>query len=498
MSVSIAFGRELPRRQPIPRDLSAFRILVIGDFGAGRSRGVPLAVDRDDLDQVLQQFSVRLRLKLQPDAPEIEIAFSEFDDFHPDRLFQRLDVFAALRTRRERLLNDATCRDEIAAIVASAPATAEKSDSTDTSATQHATADSGDLLSQVLSGTQAAQKPLEQQILEGHVDWDAYVRQLVSPYVVPGRDPRQAELLASVDEAIAGTMRAILHHPEFQALESAWHGLRFLTRRLETDRLLQLSVMDLSFDQLTADLNQSDDLTETQMCRLLIDSVSVEDAEPWTIVVGNYQFGASAQECVTLARLARICEAADCDFVAAADPAVAGCPGFAEAKDPTAWAPAEEPFSTIWKTLRTLPVSRRLCLTIPRIMARLPYGAETNPIESFSLTELPDARQHDQYLWMNGAFGVASLAGLAFSRAGWQFTQNLSGEIDRLPLHWYSEAGEDVVKPCAELELTSPAAEKLAAQGLTVLRSVRNEDSIRIAALRSLSLHSADWPQSEH
>ena len=53
-------------------------------------------------------------------------------------------------------------------------------------------------------------------------------------------------------------MRAILHHPEFQAFETAWRALDLLTREFETDKLLKLYILDISKAEIAADLARSD------------------------------------------------------------------------------------------------------------------------------------------------------------------------------------------------------------------------------------------------
>ena len=493
---SVTFGAELSQQQAVKRDDAVYRILVIGDLGAASAFHPPIAIDRDELDQVIAQLKVRTRLHLRDADPAVEIAFGEFDDFHPDRLFQRLHVFEALRSRRQRLLNDATCREEIAAILKTKSADPPASDvMIDSSGSPFSTKDNGaDFLAQVLGGTEAARKPLEQQIVDGTVDWDAYVRQLVAPYVVAKVDPRQAEMIAGVDAAIADALRAILHNCSVQGIEATWTGIRFLARRLETGRSLQLSVMHVSPGELAADMLTDTDLTRTKLYRILVDAVSAEGADPWSLVVGDFHFGLSMSACETLARIAKICEATGAVFVSGAAPEIAGCPGFAlghrfaDTSEPRDWPAIGDEYRQLWSQVRNDSSSQYAVLALPRIMARRPYGADSDPIESFEFSELSDGRRHDQYLWMNAAFGIAELLGRAFAHAGHAFTHAIPAEIERLSQHVFTQDDEEVIQPATESVLSERAAERFAQSGLTVLRSVRNADSVRVAAVRTLSL----------
>src|SRR5436309_8295942 len=88
-----------PSAHSRPDPNTPFRILCVGDF-SGRSSGDIVAVDRDDLDDALARLHPELRL----DTPvEVRLDLASLEDFHPDRLVDRLDVFHAFRTVRRRL-----------------------------------------------------------------------------------------------------------------------------------------------------------------------------------------------------------------------------------------------------------------------------------------------------------------------------------------------------------------------------------------------------------
>ena len=66
--------------------------------------------------------------------------------------------------------------------------------------------------------------------------------------------------MALLDDTSSGLMRAVLHHPHFQALEATWRGLDFLLRTVETDEELTVSMLDLSRAELASDLLGVNDL----------------------------------------------------------------------------------------------------------------------------------------------------------------------------------------------------------------------------------------------
>ena len=114
--VKIAVDGDTPQGQPLAE--TPFRLLLLGDFsGDGPKKPLPArkptVVDRDNFDDVLAAFHPELKLRLG-DEELATIQFSELDDFHPDRLLERVDMFRKLREMRARLANPATFADAAA------------------------------------------------------------------------------------------------------------------------------------------------------------------------------------------------------------------------------------------------------------------------------------------------------------------------------------------------------------------------------------------------
>ena len=156
----------------------------------------------------------------------------------------------------------------------------------------------------------------------------------------PGQDPQQPQLIAQVDAAIRGHMLALLHHPDFQALEAGWRSLYFLTRRLETGTLLKLYILDRSKAEISADLGKGEDLNSSSLYRLLVDQAAGSPgAEPWAVVAGNYTFDRTKEDIELLGNLAKIAQQAKTPFLTGASPLVIGCPSVTETPDPDDWQP---------------------------------------------------------------------------------------------------------------------------------------------------------------
>lgn len=226
------------------------------------------------------------------------------------------------------------------------------------------------------------------------------------------------------------------------------------------------------------------------MYKLLVEqALGTAGGEPWAVIVGNYSFGQNRHDAELLGRMAKITAAAGAPFIAAADSNLLGCDSLADTPDPDDWrSSGEESALAAWQALQKLPESANLGLALPRFLLRLPYGAETDPLEQFEFEELGDEPQHEGYLWGNPCFACACLMGQAFSADGWNLQPGTGADIDNLPLHIYRAAGETCIKPCAEALLTERAAEKIMNSGFMTFVSYSDQDRIRLARYQSLTL----------
>jgi len=415
-------------------DDTPFRILVVGDFsGGGGKLRKPLEIDRDNFDDVLARLTPELRLDFANNP--LTIRFRELDDFHPDRLYERLPPFQSLRGLREQIedggmmpgpsLNPAVSGADLLKMMAGEDPTASA----------------------------AAPAPTS--------TWDAMLHDLVAPYAEAKPDPRKPEWIAQTDAAITGEMRGLLHHPAFQQLEAAWRGLYFLVRRLETSEMLKIYVWDVPQSELTSD----EGLALLQRV-MVAETVGTLGSPPWSVLAGLYSFGPEHE--TALDRIAAIARMANAPLIAGVAPDVVG-------------------LSKVFDTLRHSSSARWIGLAMPRFLLRLPFGAKTDPTDTFAFEEMPVTPEHERYLWGNPAIACAYLLGEAFTRYGWAMRPGQVSDIAHLPAHIYKSEFEPELKPCAEVLLTEEAVELLLDRGLIPLISFRGADHVRVGRIQSIA-----------
>ena len=459
-----------------------FRMLVLGDWsGTGKKRDFearkPTEIDRDEFDDVFAKIGVALELDF-PDGTIIPLEFSELDDLHPDAIFRKVPMFSELRDLRKRLKDENTFYSAAREVrdrfniqhEAEPPVEAE-------------TPPAEDLLGAILSqpsGGAPAPKPRTSS------DLGNLISDLVRPHLVSVDEDEQAGMLRAVDEATTGLMRTILHHRKFQELEAAWRGLYLLVRRTETSTDLRIYLLNVSKDELADNLKSASKLDETVLYRHLIKDAY--DGDPWAVVVGNYAFMPNVDDVATLMRISKIAATANAPFISHMRPEVVGVHSLAEKSNVRDWdLSGESDAGKLWAALCGQTDSQHLGMTIPRFLSRLPYGSDTEPLETFSFEEFDGAPVHDQYVWSNTAFIAAQLLAESYSAYGWEMGRALKQEVEGLPMHIYKEETETVFKPCGEVLLTEDACNKLMNHGLMPLVSFKNTDRVKLARFQSIA-----------
>lgn len=467
---------------------NSFEIVLLGDFSA-RGSGVEqprgpgelraVAVDRDDFDEVLAQVAPRVRLALGAGGPAVEIEMRQLDDFHPDGLFDRAALFGQLRSLRRRALDSR----ELSAVAAELGMGGAPPEPEENRSGASAKAGPGGLLDQILEKA-APSEPSQPTLTEISDDrgLSEMIRRLVAPHLVSRPDPRQAEVLASIDAAVGDAMRMVLHHPAFQAVESLWRALFLLVRRVETGSLLRIRIVDVTQTELNAELSAAGE-SRGELLRLLRGGGEAAAAAEPALLVAAYSFGAGASDLALLHRLAELGREVGAPCLTAGDPGLLGASDTGALATPEAW---EEP-APGWDELRRQSAASYLGVCLPRILLRMPYGEDADECETFGFEELSASPGHEEYLWGNPAIACAILLAQSFSSEGWNMRPGLRRDLEGLPLPLIRKAGEVTAQPSAEVWLGESAAERMLEAGIIPLVSIRDRGTVRVVRFQSIA-----------
>ena len=142
---------------------------------------------------------------------------------------------------------------------------------------------------------------------------------------------------------------------------------------------------------------------------------------------------------------------------------------------------------TKWKSYRDSEDARFVVLTMPRVLSRLPYGANTKPVEEFGFEEVELDEKgrakpvpHDQYTWMNASYVLGTRLTDAFAKYGFCTAirgAEGGGKVEGLPAHVFtSDDGDPDLKCPTEIGITDRREAELSKLGFLPLCHYKNTD----------------------
>ncbi len=459
-----------------------FQLLVLGDWSCDGSKKQlsdrrPIEIDRDNFDDVLNSLGVRLDIDIGGTPASLE--FNELDDFHPDQLYKSVPIFSELRDLRRRLRNSDTFNSAAREVKEWMNSPAPEESRTRSRVLEPSAPEAG-LLDAILQQPEGGGSPPRPGT---SADLSRLIGELVRPHLVTVDENEQSAMIAAVDEATSNLMRSILHERRFQELEAAWRGLFFLVRRTETSPELKIFILNFTKAELAADLKT--DSSASAYYKVITSGIG---GEQWTAAVGDLSFHADIDDAAALIRLASMSSATRVPFISHIRPDILGISSPWNMSDPADWDVAgSSDGGKLWNAVRSAPGAEFIGLTIPRFLVRLPYGAATDPLESFSFEEFTGIPGHDEYLWANTWFVAAQCLAAAYADFGWSFGQRCIQDVDGLPLYIYKSDGETIYQSCSEVQLSERAAESLAGFGVMPVVSFKGMDRVRLARFQSIS-----------
>lgn len=301
-------------------------------------------------------------------------------------------------------------------------------------------------------------------------------------------------IIAEIDAKITEQLNQIMHHPEFQQLESAWRGLAYLVNNTETDEMLKIRFMPLSKNELGKMLKKFKGTAwdQSPLFKKIYEAEFDQlGGEPYGCLVGDYYFDHSPPDVEILSGMAQIAAAAHAPFIAGAAPSVMQMDSWQELSKPRDLTKIfTTPEYAAWRSLRESEDSRYLGLAMPRFLARLPYGSKTDPVEEFDFEEDTDGADSSRYTWANSAYAMAVNINRAFKEYGWCSRirgVESGGAVEGLPVHTFpsDDGGVDMKCP-TEIAISDRREAELAKNGFMPLIHRKNSDTAAFIGAQSL------------
>ncbi len=325
--------------------------------------------------------------------------------------------------------------------------------------------------------TEALLKNLTREAMEGTVKWDKNLTVTIN------------KAISEIDRIMSKQLSAIMHHEKFQKLEGSWRGLNHLIMNSETSTDLKIRMLNISKKELSKDLEKAVEFDQSQIFKKIYESeFGTAGGEPYTALIGDFEFSGHPADLDMLTSMSNVAAAGFCPFISAADPKMFGFDSFTELSKPR---DLEKIFDSAeyikWRSFRDSEDSRFVTLTMPRVLARLPYGRDTKAVEEFDFEEaaLDSAgrqleSQHNEYCWMNAAYAMGTTLTKSHAEYGWCTSirgAEGGGKVEGLPSHTFISDDGDTDQKCpTEIGITDRREAELSKLGFLPLCHYKNTD----------------------
>lgn len=297
------------------------------------------------------------------------------------------------------------------------------------------------------------------------------------------------QAIQAIDRKLSEQLAAVMHHEKFQKLEGTWRGLHHLVMNSETSTSLKIRVLNVSKRELYKDISKAVEFDQSQAFKKLYENeFGSPGGEPYGALIGDYEFTAHPEDIELLTGMSNVAAASFAPFVASAGPGMFGFESYEELSKPR---DLEKIFDSIeyakWRSFRDSEDARFVTLTMPRVLARTPYGSATKPVEEFNFEEgeldasgAPVAMGHQEFCWMNAAYVMGTNLTAAFSQNGFctaiRGAEN-GGKVENLPSYVFKSDDGDADQKCpTEIGITDRREAELGKLGFLPLCHYKNTD----------------------
>ena len=345
---------------------------------------------------------------------------------------------------------------------------------------QEAVADETSLLDQIMQETRLA--PADEGYETARKGVEAFIGDMLSSHQKGEKVEQKIvdNMIAEIDKKISQQVDQIIHHENFQKIESAWRGLKMVVDRTDFRENIKLEVLNVSKEDLLEDFEDAPEVTKSGLYKHIYTAEYGQfGGKPYTAIIGNYELSPGAQDVRLLQQMSSISAMSHAPFIASAGSEFFGLDSFdgmPNLKDMDAI--FEGPQYAKWQSFRDSDDSRNVGLTLPRFMLRQPYG-EDNPNKLFDYAEnVEDSKEN--FLWGNAAYAFATT--LSRSHAQYRWCPNIIGTqsggiVEDLPVHKYTENGEIKTTSPTEVMLSDRREYELSEQGFIGLTARKGADN---------------------
>ncbi|MCL6268834.1 type VI secretion system contractile sheath large subunit [Sansalvadorimonas sp. 2012CJ34-2] len=317
---------------------------------------------------------------------------------------------------------------------------------------------------------------LASQALDGTVTWNRNLTDTIR------------DAVRKIDETVSNQLRKVYQADNFRDLEGRWLGFQKLVKESELGNDLKIKLMDISKDEILDQFDSAPAIDRSVFFNTIYQhEYGTAGGEPYSVMLADYYMGFGARDVNLMRYLGEVGAASHCPVITATKPDMFGLAdfkGFAEGR-PIA-SGFSSPAYASWNSLRDSNDAHYLVMTMPRVLARMPYGLD-NPVSEFEFNEIKkkennlyDLDSNRDFVWNNACYEFGLRMTEAYYKFGWctaiRGMEN-GGKVENLPNFTYDSEAGDIIQQCpVEVNLTDEQEKELSDLGFLPLIHYKSRD----------------------
>ncbi len=284
-------------------------------------------------------------------------------------------------------------------------------------------------------------------------------------------------LISNLEARICRQIDAIIHHPDFRGLETAWRSVQFLIERTDFGENCELAFINISKQGLLDNFDDSPEVFQSELYQhVYSDEFGQFGGRPYGVIVGDYEFGPGAQDIRLLQRIASVSAVSHAPFLAAAAAEffdIESYQKFSKLRD--LHAIFAQPKYVKWNSFRASADAKYVGLAMPGFRLR---GAYDISIGSLQYRESIGDADRD-LPWGNTGFAFASRLLDSFAQYRWclNSTGTPAGLVEGLAID-HSATGIGNARIPTRFLLTDRRESEVVEQGFMPLSVHKGEDTV--------------------
>lgn len=260
----------------------------------------------------------------------------------------------------------------------------------------------------------------------------------------------------------------------------AWRGLHHLVSNAACGEKLKLRMLPASRKDLEDDLYKSPSFDLSFLFKQIYEEeYGMTGGEPYSCLIVDLSFGRNNPDVELLRKLSEVASASHAPMIAGASAQMFGVDSSREMSRINDLKKIFEGSECAkFKGLRDTEEARYVALSMARVLARAPYHPDSNPIDSFKLTET--VVTDEEFSSMNPAYCIGERIVNAYSMYGWVAAirgVEGGGLIENLPQHIFkTEQGDNVMYCPTEVAITDRKEKELSDLGFLPICHIKNTD----------------------